>query len=66
MQLAPKRLCLPLLPSTCIVKGTADPWYMHDDPKYQVPEAFDHFDPVHDPKYPADMRSAWIAQHGTG
>ena len=37
-----EKKCLPLLPSTCFVAGTADPWFMHDDPRYRVPEPFDH------------------------
>ena len=119
VQLAAKKHCLPLSPSTCFVAGTADPWFMHDNSKFNVPEPFDHFDPggvgcacpvcvcvcvcvchlrfaaslrisraylashlrtthcvssyshlralpVHDPKYPAGMRTEWISQHGTG
>ena len=56
--------CLPLLPSACLVSGTADPWFTHDDPRYRVPEPFDHFDPKHDPKYPPEMKAEWISQHG--
>ena len=37
-----EKKCLPLLPTTCFVAGTADPWFMHDDPRYRVPEPFDH------------------------
>jgi hypothetical protein len=30
VQLAAKKHCLPLSPTTCFVDGTADPWSMHD------------------------------------